>query len=92
VQILQRVAGRTLFTWRDISASDASNFEPAALRRCCTLRLPETCSEEVPGEFGRLSMGREGPTADTAVIAVNTPNTPIAKIREAIRGLPKLAW
>jgi hypothetical protein len=35
-------------------------------------------------------MGCEGPTAETAVIAVNRPNIPIAKKREDIRVLPKL--
>ncbi|HSZ08364.1 MAG TPA: hypothetical protein VK794_07520 [Steroidobacteraceae bacterium] len=36
--------GRTLLTWRDISASEASNFDADALWRCCKLRLPATCS------------------------------------------------
>src|ERR1700722_3328778 len=35
-------------------------------------------------------MGCEGPTADTAVIAVSMAIAPIAKKREAIRGLPRL--
>ena len=37
-----------------------------------------------------MSIGCEGPTADTAVIAVSMPNAPIAKKRKDIRGLPQL--
>jgi hypothetical protein len=56
------------------------------------LRLPETCSKELPFEFGRKCMGWEGPTAETAEIAVNTPKAPIAKKREdIIRGLSLVA-
>jgi hypothetical protein len=36
-------------------------------------------------------MGCEGPTAETAVIAVNMPNAPIAKKREDIPWSPLVA-
>src|SRR5450631_2154295 len=82
--------GRRLLTWRAISASEASNFDAVALSRCWALRLPATCSEEVPATLGCRCMGCGGLTADTAETPASALKVTIAKIREDIRGLPGL--